>query len=995
MTLKPWHKIDGFAPRENIREGRGMETAEFAVHLDQVRDGTATADYSNPQRFFERTYLTRSLLEFSVEVVRRLSGITAETNAIFNAITQFGGGKTHALTLSYHLANSGPEANGLTGVGKILRAAGVESVPKAATAIFVGTEFDSRKGRGGDDGTPLRKTPWGEIAYQLGGEESFKVVAGHDAEFLEPKGDVIRAMLPDRPCLILMDEVLSFVSTYRRFGYHDRFYNFLQSLTETVRGRHDVVLVVSIPKSAMEYTAEDEADQQRLKKVLDRLGKPITLSSGSETAEIIRRRLFDWDAKLFDANGKLFLPREAISTCQAYADWTLEHRQQIPNWFPVDQARLTFESTYPFHPALLSVFERKWQALPRFQRTRGILRMLALWIAHAYREDHKKTYRDPLITLGTAPFEDADFRSAIFEQMGDDRLSAAVTTDIAGKIDSHAVRLDAEAIAAIKQARLHRKVATSIFFESNGGCVRAEATVPELRLSIGEPDLDLGNLETVLETLGEESYYLTLDKNKYRFSLTPNLNKILADRRASVSDHDIEIRMAQEVKAVFGNIAGLNVIHFPKEPKDIKNDSVLVLAVLSPEQAVSDTNTLAFAETLMRSAGSSDRTYKSAIIFALSAGDQDLRANTRKLLAWESIRANDIDTLDETQQRQLSANITKAKRDVSESVWRTYRHIAMLNKSNTLEVTDLGMVTSSQSSSLPKLILDRLRQQDEVLERVTPRFLLRNWSPAFEEWSIRSIRDAFYASPQFPRLMDQEAIKTTICQGVADGSFAYVGKTGDLYKPFHFKVQIYEKDIDFTDDVYLIRGEVAEDYLKRIEEPPHPKTLTISPSSVQIQPGEQQSFSCTCEDQHGDPFDLSAQSYAITWTTQGGQISSDGLFTAGDNSGNYRVTATVDTLTTNATVQIKANPHDNDHPYNTTTSTPPTNPTHFTWQGSVTPQKWMTFYSKVMTKVANKPDIAVNLKVTAEMHGELTEQLVEELKSALQELGLDGNIHVK
>ncbi|MGA1475231.1 MAG: AAA family ATPase, partial [Prochlorothrix sp.] len=170
MKLKPWHKVDGFTPRENIREGRGLDAAEFAVHLDKVRDGTATADYTDPQRFFERTYLTQSLTQFSVEIVRRLSGITAETNAIFNTATQFGGGKTHALTLSYHLANHGSAANSWPGVEQILRAAGIESVPKAATAIFVGTEFDVLNGRGGNDGTPLRKTPWGEIAYQLGGE---------------------------------------------------------------------------------------------------------------------------------------------------------------------------------------------------------------------------------------------------------------------------------------------------------------------------------------------------------------------------------------------------------------------------------------------------------------------------------------------------------------------------------------------------------------------------------------------------------------------------------------------------------------------------------------------------------------------------------------------------------------------------------------------------------------------------------------------------------
>ena len=63
---------------------------------------------------------------------------------------------------------------------------GVKAVPGAATAVFVGTEFDSLAGRGGKDGTPLRRTPWGEIAFQLGGAEGFAVVAEHDAERIAP-----------------------------------------------------------------------------------------------------------------------------------------------------------------------------------------------------------------------------------------------------------------------------------------------------------------------------------------------------------------------------------------------------------------------------------------------------------------------------------------------------------------------------------------------------------------------------------------------------------------------------------------------------------------------------------------------------------------------------------------------------------------------------------------------------------------------------------------
>jgi len=225
------------------------------------------------------------------------------------------------------------------------------------------------------------------------------------------------------------------------------------------------VLAVSIPASELEMTAEDQSDFERFKKMLDRLGKAVIMSAEAETSEIIRRRLFEW-------NG---LPKDALATIEEYEVWLQANKQQLPSWFPVENAREALKASYPFHPSLLSVFERKWQGLPRFQQTRGILRLLALWVSKAYSEGYKGAHKDPLISLGTAPIEDPLFRAALFEQLGEARLEPAVTTDIAGKDHAHALRLDAEATPEVKKARLHRKVATSILFESNGGQQRPSA----------------------------------------------------------------------------------------------------------------------------------------------------------------------------------------------------------------------------------------------------------------------------------------------------------------------------------------------------------------------------------------------------------------------------------------------------------------------------------------------------------------------------------------
>ena len=840
MPLKPWYKI--VTPREDLREGKPLDASEFAVHLDQVREGRAPDDYQKPERFFERTYLTKNLAALAAEVIRRLSGEKTETNAVFNLATQFGGGKTHALTLLYHLARNGPAANKWAGVAQLLARAGVAGVPKAEAAVFVGTEFDSITGRGGTDGTPLRKTPWGEIAWQLGGKEGLAVVAEHEAQMTAPSGEVIRKFLPkDKPSLILMDELMNYASRSRRSGMGAQLYNFLQNLSEVARGQKNVVLAVSIPASELEMTAEDQSDFERFKKVLDRLGKAVVMSSDAEISEIIRRRLFEWDERAVTSEGKVMLPKEALETCGEYADWVIEHRQQLPPQFNVATARETFIASYPFHPALISVFERKWQALPRFQQTRGVLRLLALWVSHAYQEGFKGAHKDAMIGLGTAPFDDAMFRSATFEQLGETKLEGAVTTDICGKRDSHATRLDAEAQETIKNARLHRKVATAILFESNGGQAKAEATVPEIRFAVAEPGLDIGNVETALEALTDSCYYLAVERNRYHFSLKENLNKRFADRRATIQAAEVEEHIRAEIQELFPAGAGAERAFFPEKTIQVADRPCLTAVVLPPDQSLQDEKaTTAFVEKMTREYGTSSRTFKSAIIFCVPESPDLLREDARKELAWEAIKDDDLN-LDETQIRQLAENLKRARRDLKETVWRTYKNLILLGKDNAMRRIDMGLVTSSAANNLISYIIARLSSDGQIETKgISPAFLIRNWPPAFKEWPTKEVRDAFFSSPQFPRLTNPDVLKETISRGVANGQLAYVGKTtSGAYKPFEFNKALMMADVEFSDDMFVITKETAEAFLKGRATPSVPAPSPTAPgigASGSVQP---------------------------------------------------------------------------------------------------------------------------------------------------------------
>src|SRR5262249_26225765 len=151
--------------------------------------------------------------------------------------------------------------------------------------------------------------------------------------------------------------------------------------------------------------------------------------------------------------------------------------------------------------------------------------------------------------------------------------------------------------------------------------------------------------------------------------------------------------------------------------------------------------------------------------------------------------------LDEPQTRQLDENLRRAKRDLQEAVWRSYKNIFLLDEKNDLRRIDLGLVHSSAAETIVSLILARLQQDDLVVPGVSPNFLVRNWPPALPEWSTKAVRDAFFASPKFPRLLNGDSIRQTICKGAEIGMLAYVSKKPDgSYEPFVFQAGLKESE---------------------------------------------------------------------------------------------------------------------------------------------------------------------------------------------------------
>lgn len=990
MAVKPWYKV--VDPREDLREGRPQDASEFAVHLDKVREGIAPPDYQDPRRFFERTYLTQTLKEFSAQVVARLSGKSVETNAVFNLSTQFGGGKTHALTLVYHLARAGTKAFGWPGVMDIVNAAGVSTIPEAATAIFVGTEFDSLTGRGGDDGTPLRKTPWGEIAFQLGGASAFEKVRDHDARMVAPGGDVIRSFIPkDKPSLILMDEIINYTNRSRKIGngMAEQLQTFIHNLSETARSQNSVVLAISVPASELEMTTDDQGDYLRIEKLLERVGKAYIMSAKEETAEIIRRRLFDWTG----------VPKDAKPTIAEYADWVRVNRSLLPSWFPVDHAYEAFEATYPFHPLTLSIFERKWAALPSFQQTRGVLKLLALWVSLIYPKSFKKGEKPDLITLGSAPLDEPLFRAAVLKQIGEGRFEGVITTDICGSVDSHATRLDEEASEPFKSLGLHRTTATTIFFESiGGGEARTNASLPELRLAMGGPSLDIANLDTVLEALAPPTgtcFFLNAENNTYRFGLKTNLIKIHADRKALIGENEVQELVKENIKKVFDQAPALERVYFPARSSDLMDRPALVLAVMPPNREAGQAETRECILDFTKCHGGAGRTYKSAIIWSLPSDSSALYESTRDLLAWKEISEKAASfNLDDEQKRQVAKYLEASKRRIKDRVWETYTIVGLYADSDTIEYIDLGQITSSSSESLTRLISGRLTQADKLTETVGPGFLVRNWPKASSLWPTRQLRDAFYAIPNFPRVSNQEVIKRAIQRGTIDGLFGYGGSCSEGgFEPFYYRDQVSTLEIEFSDEAFLIPAAQAEEEVRRRTIDSTVATILIEPGKVEISSGQRGSLIAKAFNKNGEQI----PGKRVQWSFDGGKINSDGEFVAGTIDGTYTVIAECGEVIGSVSVVVKRSDEIPPPP-------PPPPPithekiTSVRWNGVVDPLKWMNIYSRVILKLQNsgKLSVSIHLDLTKEDNEEgISKEIVEEVKVALKELGLNDDIVIK
>ncbi len=797
--MEPWYKVS--TPRKEVREGRSFNPDEFAIALEQVVAGTAPDDYTKPDQFFARTCFTRALREHAGMVLRRLSGRTENSAPVLTLITQFGGGKTHTLTALYHLATNGEAVAGYPGVSELVKEAGVAAVPKAKVAVFVGNAWDPRDGR---------ETPWIDIARQLAADKGVEAL-GPAAKTTAPGTEAIARVFQaaEAPVLLLFDEVLNFLNRHRASA--DSFYAFIQNLTVATTGTTRAACLISLPRSQVEMTAWDQEWQDKISKVVRRVAKDLIANDETEISEVVRRRLFQ----------DLGSEKIRKNVARTFGDWCFERRAQLPpEWTAVDSSateakardflQRRFEACYPFHPATLSVFQRKWQSLPQYQQTRGTLAMLAQWISLAAQEGFRKARTEPLITLGSAPLAESGFRSVVLGQLGESRLVAAIDADIAGE-QSHAKALDADTKGPLRD--IYRRVGTAILFESSGGQTEKVAHLPELRFALGEPDLDTTTIDNAAFALEDRSYFVRkAGSDGFRIGYQPTLKKVVSDRRASLdAETEVKPAMRKLVEDEFRRGASIPVVPFPRDGAEIPDTPRLSLIVVDPESEWSGADPLrAQLGEWTRSRGKSPRLYPGALVWCLKKPGRDLRDKMELALAWKRV-ANEVaegtlgGEFDRNDRTDLQSKVKDAEVAAKDEVWGDYRFavIADAKDADGLKVIDLGAGHSSSGETLCGRVIAALKSEALLNESVGAGYIDRNWPPALKDsgaWPLASLRQSFL-NGSLTRLVDPDAIlKSKIVEFVTRGDFGLASgnkKTDGAYDRMWFQELVAPDEVAF------------------------------------------------------------------------------------------------------------------------------------------------------------------------------------------------------
>lgn len=768
--LPSWKKVA--IPHENVSRGESTP-AQYAADLSQVIAGSAPAEYQHPVEFFRRTYLTEGLRQLLQIALRRLTGRSAEP--VVQLQTSFGGGKTHTMLALYHLFGDELDLKQLPELKELVTEID-DDLPIANRAVIVGTHFSQFEPRKHNDGV-YTYTMWGEMAHQLGGKEAYELVRQEDEHGISPSSEKIR-LLFERfgPALVLIDEWVAFArNIYNKTdlpcGSFDSNLTFVQALTEGAKQSSDALVVASIPESDIEIGGEDgRAVREQLEHTFGRVEVIWKPASREESMEIVRRRLF----REIDE-----VKRNRVITAfmDLYRKEGNAFPQETQHWREYQQKML---AAYPIHPELFNRLYEDWSTLERFQRTRGILRLMASMIHHLWTEEDPS----PLIMPSTLPLDWSPAVSELTKYLPNDGWDSVVETDVDGK-SSRAYRLDVEN-SHFGACSACRRVARTIFLGSapkdkkknNRGLDEAR-----VRLGCVQPGENIVVFNDALRRLQEDLAYLYTDRQRYWLDTHPSINRLARDMAQELDEQeDIFTELKRRLKKWQQNRYHFAKIQTaPEGSSEVPDEQEVRLVVLHPNathrQRFSESKALQQAEEILLHRGDTPRLHRNMLIFlAMDATFiERLKEQTKLFLAWHKIKENKEQyNLDRHQNAQVDQNFKNLDQAVEQLLESAYKWILVPKRGEQQAVEWSVYPIGAGDHCIDKASRKLIYEEELIVE----------WSPArlneeLQEWIWQNHSDlplqkiwSYYTQYLYlSRLRDQEVLRRAIMAGLESRNY--------------------------------------------------------------------------------------------------------------------------------------------------------------------------------------------------------------------------------
>lgn len=776
--LLPWREV--VEPHQDVATGE-FQQAEFAADLAKVHSGSAPPEYRDPRQFFSRTYLTEGLSALLIGAAKRLSGTGGDP--VVELQTNFGGGKTHSMLALYHMAGPTPVQD-LSGLDQLLEKQGL-GVPKGINrAVLVGTS------RGPQDvllaeGDRKIRTTWGELAWQLGGADAYAMVAENDASGIAPGSNLLERLFKKyAPCLILIDEWVAYLRQIYRVeglpsGSFDANLSFVQSLTEGVKASPGTLLVASLPASQIEVGGEGGQEAlARLKQTFSRVESSWRPASQEESYEIVRRRLFK------DIPGDKFHHRD--NTLKQFAKLYRENANDFPQGCADEDYRRKLEKAYPIHPELFDQLYTSWGSLEKFQRTRGVLRLMAQAIHELWMN------ADPSVMImpGSVAVSSPRVEPELLHY-----LEVSWQSIIAGDVDgttSTPYKIDQSA-PNLNRYSATRRVARAIFMGTAPTAQQQNTGLDDKQINLGvvQPGERPAIFGDALRRLTNQAKFMHADLGRYWYSMSASLNRIAADKAAQIEAALVDVTIDAELGKYVNGLADRG--HFdavqvaPASSAEVPDEAggvrAVVLGVAYPHNARDTSEALTEAKDILMQRGSTPRVYRNMLVFIAADSRQldNLKDAVRASLAWGEI-VRDTERLNLTQNDSALAKTKLAEANETmktrlKEAW-CYLHYPA-QESAQADVEWVSGKIPAQDGLLGRAS-KKLMAEEGLLTELGPSRLDRDlqkyiWNDK-PHLSLKDLREYLNRYIYLPRLKGQDVLVKAVqaaISGMLPGPFAY------------------------------------------------------------------------------------------------------------------------------------------------------------------------------------------------------------------------------